>query len=301
MNVLRMTLKGGLVYNHASLTRWCRVLFPRSLPFVIMSGLDHMNSLGGTLDNIARHKAGVFKPGCAALVGPGCPMHVMEVGENAACFIFITPHPISVFAVLTLKEEAETTGSVLCCVYPVLKEACDAGFLPVTLHSHPLLTTLYDTVTAEDSPKNVFDPDVLCSQLALASLQLLQNPPTLLTSESSSPSHAHEKEDVRKHNSHLFSSCINVADSRLMDVLLTSRLPCRFEELIVTKQLLMPVNVTCSSALSIRQSQSQSALLSTEDSISQVSVRVILDVAHNIPALTALMRKLDEKFNSNFR
>ena len=46
-----------------------------------------MNSLGGTLESIAFHKAGIFKPNTPALVGPGCPMHIMEVRlKVAACF-----------------------------------------------------------------------------------------------------------------------------------------------------------------------------------------------------------------------
>lgn len=48
--------------------------------FLIL-GMDHMNSLGGTLESIAAHKAGIFKPHTAALMGPGCPFHIMTVSE----------------------------------------------------------------------------------------------------------------------------------------------------------------------------------------------------------------------------
>ena len=48
----------------------------------IYTGMDHMNSLGGTLESIARHKAGIFKPNTASLVGPGCPLAVMEVSQS---------------------------------------------------------------------------------------------------------------------------------------------------------------------------------------------------------------------------
>jgi len=49
--------------------------------------LDHTRILGATVEEIAAHKAGIFKHGVDALVGPGCPMAVLtacatEAGAN---------------------------------------------------------------------------------------------------------------------------------------------------------------------------------------------------------------------------
>jgi dihydrofolate synthase/folylpolyglutamate synthase len=43
---------------------------------------DHMKILGNTLEEIALEKAGIMKPGVKVLVGPGCPLHVMEVSTT---------------------------------------------------------------------------------------------------------------------------------------------------------------------------------------------------------------------------
>jgi hypothetical protein len=51
-----------------------------------------MNSLGGTLQSIASHKAGIFKPHRAALVGPDCPLHVMQVSTHSRVPVMITWH-----------------------------------------------------------------------------------------------------------------------------------------------------------------------------------------------------------------
>jgi dihydrofolate synthase/folylpolyglutamate synthase len=47
---------------------------------------DHMNILGNSIQDIAREKAGIMKPGVDVLVGPGCPQdqlksHAAEVGS----------------------------------------------------------------------------------------------------------------------------------------------------------------------------------------------------------------------------
>jgi len=41
--------------------------------------MDHMGMLGNSLEEIARAKAGIMKPGVSTLVGPQCPIDVMKV------------------------------------------------------------------------------------------------------------------------------------------------------------------------------------------------------------------------------
>ncbi len=60
--------------------------------------LDHTQYLGRTLKEIARHKAGIIKPGCPAVSAPGQPPEVLEVFRERA---------ESVGAALTLAPEPE--------------------------------------------------------------------------------------------------------------------------------------------------------------------------------------------------
>ena len=188
-----------------------------------------------------------------------------------------------------LQEEAAKTDAALHTLYSHLRDSSARGLLPPInslplLHLPPaddesVLSTASSCVPSDDD--NDFDPDRLCSQLALSSLCLLQHyPPEFIRDEARQA---------------LFSSSINVQDRNLLDLLLNSRLPCRFEELFVTKDLNFPVTIRESTALSLPES------VTLTNTIRRVKVRVILDVAHNIPALSALMKKLKNKFNSNVR
>ena len=184
-------------------------------------------------------------------------------------------------------------------LYAHLQASSAAGLLP-PLHSHPVLHIpspdgIGNPSNHSDSLKDrgdiirdgdgdavitttdVFDPDRLCSQLALASLSLLQHYPSSLTAEGAGR-HA------------LFSKSLNTLDPALLDVLLHSRLPCRFEELVLTKHINIP-----------EQTAPASASSDHTDVRHKVKIRVILDVAHNIPALSALMKKINSQFNSNVR
>ena len=54
------------------------------LAIITSVGHDHLKSLGGTLETVAWHKAGIFKPGAAALCGPLPPEARPPVREAAA-------------------------------------------------------------------------------------------------------------------------------------------------------------------------------------------------------------------------
>lgn len=54
------------------------------LAIITSVGRDHLKSLGGTLETVAWHKAGIFKPGAAALCGPLPPEAQPPVREAAA-------------------------------------------------------------------------------------------------------------------------------------------------------------------------------------------------------------------------
>ena len=54
------------------------------LALVTSVGHDHLKSLGGTLETVAWHKAGIFKPGAAALCGPLPPEARTPVRDAAA-------------------------------------------------------------------------------------------------------------------------------------------------------------------------------------------------------------------------
>jgi len=53
------------------------------LAIITSVGHDHLKSLGGTLETVAWHKAGIFKPGAAALCGPLPPEAQPPVREAA--------------------------------------------------------------------------------------------------------------------------------------------------------------------------------------------------------------------------
>jgi dihydrofolate synthase / folylpolyglutamate synthase len=44
--------------------------------------LDHIGVLGDTIDKIAIEKAGIIKRNVDALIGPGCPLSVMQVSAH---------------------------------------------------------------------------------------------------------------------------------------------------------------------------------------------------------------------------
>ena len=50
-----------------------------ALSIITTIGMDHMSILGDTIDKIAKEKAGIMKENVNALIGPGCPFHVMKV------------------------------------------------------------------------------------------------------------------------------------------------------------------------------------------------------------------------------
>lgn len=54
------------------------------LALITSVGPDHLKSLGGTLETVAWHKAGIFKPGAAAMCGPLPPEAWPPVREAAA-------------------------------------------------------------------------------------------------------------------------------------------------------------------------------------------------------------------------
>lgn len=191
------------------------------------------------------------------------------------------------------QEEARKTSAVLHTLSDHLHSCCAAGLLP-PLHSHPLLDLPSPSNSNNDcvskstdtaKVKEPFDPDLLCSQLALASLSLLQHYPHSLLGE----------KDATRHS--LFANNINIQDPSLLDILLQSRLPCRFEELLLTKQVTSPVSSPSATASTSDLSPSTVHTNATRT----VKVRVILDVAHNVPALSALMKKLNYNYNSNIR
>ena len=54
------------------------------LALITSVGADHLKSLGGTLESVAWHKAGIFKPGAAALCGPLPPEARQPVRKAAS-------------------------------------------------------------------------------------------------------------------------------------------------------------------------------------------------------------------------
>lgn len=52
------------------------------------TALDHTRILGSTVEEIATKKAGIFKRGVPALVGPGCPMFILKV-HIRTCMLYV--------------------------------------------------------------------------------------------------------------------------------------------------------------------------------------------------------------------
>jgi hypothetical protein len=170
-------------------------------------------------------------------------------------------------------------------LYSYLRECSDKGLFSSSALDHPLFLfpqsdseidskSSSATTVDTDSLGVDFDPDRLCSQLALASLCLLRNyPPSL----------------PRLENRRAIFNIINLQDHNLWNILLNTRLPCRFEELFVRKEVPLDVGTVASESLALQKD------------VKNVNVKVVLDVAHNTPALAALMKKLHKTFNSHMR
>jgi dihydrofolate synthase / folylpolyglutamate synthase len=43
---------------------------------------DHMGILGSTLEEIAMEKAGIMKAGSDVIIGPDCPVHLLQVSQS---------------------------------------------------------------------------------------------------------------------------------------------------------------------------------------------------------------------------
>jgi hypothetical protein len=65
--------------------------------------------LGDSIEKIALVKAGIMKPGCPVLVGPGCPIDVLKVRH-------ITP-TLNLFSPLLFLMSALLWGLVCVCVF----------------------------------------------------------------------------------------------------------------------------------------------------------------------------------------
>lgn len=50
-----------------------------ALSIITSIQMDHMSVLGSTLEEIAIEKAGIMKPGVDVLVGPDCPVELLQV------------------------------------------------------------------------------------------------------------------------------------------------------------------------------------------------------------------------------
>ena len=50
-----------------------------SMSIITSIQLDHISVLGNTIEKIAIEKSGIMKPGVDVLIGPGCPMQIMQV------------------------------------------------------------------------------------------------------------------------------------------------------------------------------------------------------------------------------
>lgn len=75
------------------------VAYPLKLP----TALDHMRALGGTVIEIGRKKAGVFKRGRPCLVGPQVPLAVMQVRVSYIDLQFCLCITIMLYVCLFLK------------------------------------------------------------------------------------------------------------------------------------------------------------------------------------------------------
>lgn len=72
---------------------------------------------------------------------------------------------------------------------------------------------------------------------------------------------------------------LNLFDENLLNTLMNSRPPCRWEEFYLTKEVII-----------------------SEEIIETYKIRIILDIAHNTPAIEALMEKVKLKLpNENLR
>lgn len=112
------------------------------------------------------------------------------------------------------------------------------------------------------------DTDYLNSQISLAALGLMREYLLSNGSQRMIPQNVLEK----------FQG-LNLHDEQLLNTLMNSRPPCRWEEIYLTKEL----------------------KLSEEQTINY-KIRIVLDIAHNAPAIESLMDKVKLKLpNENLR
>lgn len=65
------------------------IMITHDTRFLYTSALDHTRILGSTVEEIATKKAGIFKRGVPALVGPGCPMFILKVRISTCIRLFV--------------------------------------------------------------------------------------------------------------------------------------------------------------------------------------------------------------------
>lgn len=230
-----------------------------ALSILCSVSLDHTRILGSTVDEIATKKAGIFKKGVPALVGPGCPMTVIErIAANNGAELNELHHIIDRSTKLGLRGPF-SDDNVKCASTGVRSSG--------STNNEDTVSSFTSNSMNSNYLQNYRDTDDLNAHIAFAALCILSEKSKLI--QKTDPNNKNEKIEFYS----AFSAIDVMSDS--VQKALQRRPPCRWEELTV--------RTTIDSKHGFEGGDSR-----------KVDVEVVLDVGHNPAAMEALSQRIHE-------
>jgi len=227
--------------------------------------LDHTRILGSTVDEIATKKAGIFKKGVPAIVGPGCPMTIIQkIAATNGAELNEFQHVLDRSSKLGLTYCGASTGVRSSGSPKKQKKDIDVNIDSNSINSNYL--------------QNYKDTDDLNAHIAFGALCILSEKSKLI--QNNDPNDKNENTEFYS----VFSAIDVMSDS--VQKALQSRPPCRWEELTVSTSI--------ETLLDNGESNHVDKVI--DRLVKKIDVEVVLDVGHNPAAMEALSQRIHEMY-----
>lgn len=141
-----------------------------AMSIICSVSLDHTRILGSTVEEIGTKKAGIFKRDVPALVGPGCPMEVMNrVASSRGAHLLTLQEASSRYGLWTPQ------GVVAVCIESECTSSSTAVTTTVTAAAAAALTTAANAAVAPTDGVVEEDTDIVNAQISYAALCVLSH------------------------------------------------------------------------------------------------------------------------------
>jgi folylpolyglutamate synthase/dihydropteroate synthase len=237
-----------------------------ALSILCSVSLDHTRILGSTVDEIATKKAGIFKKGVPALVGPGCPMTVIErIAATNGAELNELQHILGRSTKLGLTYRGPSSDdNIKSCASTGVRSS---GSTSKEDKDSSITSNINSNSINSNYLQNYKDTDDLNAHIAFGALCILSEKSKLI--QNNDPNDKNENAEFYS----VFSAIDVKSDS--VQIALQSRPPCRWEELTVSTTI-----------------DSKNGVEGIDRR--KVDVEVVLDVGHNPAAMEALSLRIHE-------